>query len=106
MASPEPGLRIPQPSSSEDASPLWQVLLRDVAIVAAALSLFAAADGWHDRSGGFLSGTVALIDGLLVGLGVAALIHEWGHFAGARLSGGTAPLRPYAGCGQRVLHVL
>ena len=27
---------------------------------------------------------------------VAALLHEWGHFAGAKLSGGTAPLRPFA----------
>ena len=105
MASPESGAPSPdpsdpdspQPSSPADASPLWQVLLRDIAIVAAALSLFAAADSWHQLSGGLLSGTVALINGLLVGLGVAALVHEWGHFAGARLSGGTAPLRPFAG---------
>jgi len=105
MASSEPGAPSPdqsdpdrrEPAAPADASPLWQVALRDVAIVAAALSLFAAADTWHTLTGSALAGAVSLIDGLLVGLGVAALLHEWGHFAGARLSGGTAPLRPFAG---------
>ena len=80
-----------------DATSLWLVLLRDVAIVAAALSLFAAADAWHILTGTVLSGMLSLVDGLLVGLALGALLHEWGHFTGARLSGATAPLRPFSG---------
>ena len=80
-----------------DATKLWIVLLRDVAIVAAALSLFAAADAWHILTGTALSGLLSVVDGLLVGLALGALIHEWGHFTGARLSGATAPLRPFSG---------
>ena len=80
-----------------DASPLWMVALRDVAVVAAALSLFAAADAWHVLVGGTLSATLSLVDGLLVGILLTALLHEWGHFIGARISGAAAPLRPATG---------
>lgn len=104
MASSEPSARPDdsdpgdgKPDTPTDASPLWQVALRDVAVVAAGLSLFAAADTWHTLTGSALSGAVSLVDGLLVGLGLAALLHEWGHCAGARLSGGIAPLRPVTG---------
>ena len=55
MASPSPEAEPPEQSDSSaeeaaapaDASSLWLVLARDVAIVAAALSLFAAADAWR-----------------------------------------------------------
>ena len=80
-----------------DAASLWMVALRDVAIVAAGLSLFAAADAWHTLTGSTLSAFLSLVDGLLVGVLLTALLHEWGHFTGARLSGAAAPLRPAMG---------
>jgi len=74
-------------------APHW-LALRDVAIGAAVLSLFAAADAW-DAIGGFaLSGALSVVDGLLVGAAISALAHEWGHFAAARLSGAMAPTLP------------
>ena len=80
-----------------DAASLGLVILRDVAILAGALSLFAAADAWYILTGTALASILSLVDGLLVGLALGALLHEWGHFAGARLTGGTAPLRPLKG---------
>jgi len=80
-----------------DASSLWTVLGRDVALIAAALSLFAAADAWHTVSPSALSSALSVLDGLLAGLAAGAITHEWGHFAGARLSGAAAPLRPASG---------
>ena len=81
-------------SVTSDASSLWVVALRDVAILAAGLSLFAAADSWHSLGASSISAALSVVDGLLVGFLLTGLIHEWGHFAFARLSGGVAPLRP------------
>ena len=85
------------PQAPPDESSLWTVLGRDVALLAVALSLFAAADAWHTVSPSWLSTALSVIDGLLVGFAAGAITHEWGHFAGARLSGGTAPIRPASG---------
>jgi hypothetical protein len=105
MASPSP--EAPRPSRADpsgpatdegaapaDAAKLWLVALRDVAILAAAMSLFAAADTWNLLTGTALSRGLSVVDGLLVGFLWTGLLHEWGHFAGARITGGTAPLRP------------
>lgn len=100
MSNPEPAASEPadRPDTAPaDASSLPIVLARDVALLAAALSLFAAADAWHALSPSGLSSALSLVDGLLVGLAFGALLHEWGHFAGARLSGAAAPLRPATG---------
>ena len=100
MSNPEPAHFEPEDrpdAGPADASSLSTVLARDVALLAAALSLFAAADAWHTLSPSGLSGALSLVDGLLVGLALGALLHEWGHFAGARLSGASAPLRPVTG---------
>lgn len=108
MTSPQPGSQdTPRSDASDskegtavtrtDAASLPLVLLRDIAILAAALSLFAAADAWYILTGTALASILSLVDGLLVGLALGALIHEWGHFAGVRLTGGTAPLRPLGG---------
>lgn len=78
--------------TAADAVSLWRVALRDGAILLAALSLWAAADAWMLLSGTGLAWLLSVADGLVVGLLVGGLFHEWGHFAGARLSGGTAPL--------------
>jgi hypothetical protein len=68
--------------------------VRDLGIVLAILSLWAAADTWYVVTGLGLAAWVSVLNGLLAGAAITGLLHEWGHFAGARLSGGTAPLAP------------
>jgi hypothetical protein len=68
---------------------------RDAAIVLAVLSLWAAADTWHATTGLAFAGLLAMLDGFVVGVVVALMAHEWGHFAGARWGGGVAPTKPF-----------
>jgi hypothetical protein len=68
--------------------------LRDLALAAALLSLFAAAEAWALTSEATLAGLLSILDGFVVGAALGALAHEWGHFLGARSAGGIAPLRP------------
>jgi hypothetical protein len=96
-AANEPNRGAEDAAPAADAANLWLVVLRDVAIVAAGFSLFAAADAWYILTGTALASALSLVEGLLVGIALGALLHEWGHFAGARFSGATAPLRPFAG---------
>jgi len=81
----------------EDEASLLLVALRDVAIAAALLSLFGAAEAWASVSGLAFPALLATVDGLLVGAATCALAHEWGHFVGARLGGGHAPLKKLSG---------
>ncbi len=83
--------------AAKDEATLSLVMLRDVAIVSALLSLFAAAETWASTSGLALASLLSIVDGLLVGAATAAVLHEWGHLAGARLAGGHAPLKPIGG---------
>ena len=83
--------------AAKDEASLLLVALRDVAILSGLLSLFAAAEAWATVSGLAFASLLATIDGFLVGALTTALAHEWGHFAGARLGGGHAPLKPLSG---------
>jgi hypothetical protein len=67
------------------------MLLKDGAVALAALSIWAAADTWYQVTGLWLAQAVAVADGILVGLLLAALFHEWGHYAGAKYAGAVAP---------------
>mgnify|MGYP001010090946 CR=1 FL=1 len=80
--------------AARDEARLSLTILRDVALASVILSLFAAAESWATVSRLALATTLAVIDGLLAGIATGALAHEWGHFIGARLGGGHAPLRP------------
>ena len=95
--SEELGRTAAQGVSAKDEASLFLVALRDVAIVSALLSLFAAAEAWAQVSGLAFASLLATVDGFLVGAATTALAHEWGHFAGARLGGGHAPLKPIKG---------
>jgi hypothetical protein len=75
----------------QDVTPVFRLALRDGAIALSALTLFGAADAWYSTTGLALAGLVAVLDGLGAGIVLGILSHEWGHFAGARLSGGIAP---------------
>jgi hypothetical protein len=83
--------------SEKDEAKLSLVLLRHVALLAGLLSIFAAAEAWSSVSGLAFASVLSTVDGLLVGAAVAALLHEWGHFLGARLAGGHSPLKPVDG---------
>lgn len=89
--------RFSAPIAEKDQAKLSLVILRDVAIVSALLSIFAAAETWAQVSGLALATLLSVVDGFLVGIASGALLHEWGHFAGARLGGGHAPLKPMSG---------
>lgn len=80
--------------AARDEARLALVILRDVAVVSAFLSLFAAAESWATISRLVLAKVLSVVQGLLAGIAAGALAHEWGHFAGARLGGGHAPLKP------------
>lgn len=86
-----------RPVAAEDEATLSLVILRDVAVVSALLTLWGAAETWAAVSGLALAALVSTVNGFLVGAASGALLHEWGHFAGARLGGGHAPLKPIGG---------
>lgn len=67
------------------------MLFKDLAIVFAALSIWAAGDAWFQVTGLWLAQVVAVGDAVFVGLLLAAVFHEWGHYAGAVASKSTAP---------------
>jgi hypothetical protein len=79
------------PVDAESVSRLGQ---RDGAIALAGLSLWAAADAWHATTGLGAAVLLSLVNGVVVGYFLCRMAHEWGHFAGARWSGGVAPTRP------------
>ena len=62
------------------------MLIKDGAVLLAALSLWAAADTWYVVTGLWIAQLVAVADAVFVGLLLTALFHEWGHYAGARAS--------------------
>jgi fatty acid desaturase len=62
---------------------LMGMLIKDLAVIFAAVSLWAAADTWYVVTGMWLAQIVAVGDAILVGLLLASLFHEWGHYAGA-----------------------
>jgi hypothetical protein len=81
-----------RPEKGADSEPkLHRMLLKDGAVAFAALSLWAAADTWYQVTGLWLAQIVAVGYGILVGVLLAALFHEWGHYAGAKASGAVAP---------------
>ena len=64
------------------------MLLKDVLILLAAFSIWAAAYSWLQFSDLLIAKILVTADALVVGIIVASLFHEWGHYAGARGSGG------------------
>lgn len=86
------GIEAASAASRKKPVKLGNVAFRDLALVAAALSLWAAADAWYLLTGLEFASSLAIIDGVLVGLALAALGHEWGHYAGARVRDSKARL--------------
>ncbi len=57
-----------------------------------AITLFGAADAWATQTDLFLAHTVAVVNAVVAAGVLSILMHEWGHFAGARLSGAYSPM--------------
>ena len=75
-----------------DRARLEQIALRHSAIVLAALTLWGASDSWALSSGWLLAETVSILNAVFAGTVIAYIAHEWGHFAGARVSGSISPV--------------
>lgn len=81
-----------EPQVDQTSEPaLLGMLAKDIAVVFAALSLWAAADTWYEVSGLWLAQIVSIGDAIVVGLLLAALFHEWGHYAGAQFAKAKSP---------------
>jgi hypothetical protein len=62
------------------------------AMAMGALTLWGAADAWAVASGWGLAWAAALANAVIASVVLVALVHEWGHYTGARLSGAEAPV--------------
>ncbi|MDG2304613.1 MAG: hypothetical protein P8R42_08130 [Candidatus Binatia bacterium] len=78
----------------KDASPLGLVFLRDLTLLIVIFSIWAGAEAWAEASGLGFAVVLSALGGLLAGAAGVSLLHEWGHFAAARLSGAVAPISP------------
>ena len=80
-------------ATSEQRAPRLKSLAHvDTVAVLAGLSVWAAADMWHASTGLLIAAAVAVGSALYVGYLLTALIHEWGHYTGARWSGAQTQL--------------
>lgn len=58
----------------------------------AAITLWGASDAWAVSSGWALAQAVSVANAFIAATVLASLVHEWGHFSGARLSGAPSPV--------------
>lgn len=56
-----------------------------------ALTLWGTALVWAETTGWLLAHAIAVANAVIAGTVLASLVHEWGHFTGARLSGAVSP---------------
>jgi hypothetical protein len=62
------------------------------AMVTGALIMWGAAETWAQVTGWAVAHFAAVAGALVAGFVIPSTIHEWGHFAGARLVGGVSPV--------------
>ncbi|HIG44278.1 MAG: hypothetical protein ABGY96_12215 [bacterium] len=58
----------------------------------ALITLWAAADTWFVTTDLLIANIVSIINALVAGSFLAVIFHEWGHFAGARISKSYSPM--------------
>ncbi len=56
--------------------------------------LWAAADTWYTVTNLFIANLLSVITALVAGTWLSSLVHEWGHFTGARLAKSYSPIVP------------
>ena len=81
------------PDGLSEEPPLLLALLRDGLLVVAALLLVLMLARWSAESGVWLAAIVGVV-AFAAGFQTNAVFHEWGHYAGARLTGAYAPRNP------------
>ncbi len=82
-----------QSASRQNREPrLGGALLKDATLILMALAIWGSADHWASSSGLPLALVTAVGTALIAGWFIASLLHEWGHYAGARLSGSRVTL--------------
>ena len=81
-----------QARRARDRARLRRVAVRHGAAFLAAMTLWGAADLWASESGLALAQLVAALNAVLAGAAMCFLVHEWGHFAAARLAGAVSPV--------------
>lgn len=65
-----------------------QVLSAQAVVLLLATALYAIAEQLYAATGGLLPLLLSLVAGALFGLLLSLLVHEWSHYAGARLAAG------------------
>ena len=80
--------------AEKDEAPLALIGLRDLTALSVLLAIVGGAESWARLTDLAIAQFVLVFLGLIGGVALAALGHEWGHLAGARLSGGHSPIRP------------
>ena len=75
-----------------DRERLKKVGAKHAATVLAAITIWGSADYWANGSGLLLAEIIAFLNALFVGVIIASIAHEWGHFSGARITKSVSPV--------------
>ena len=75
-----------------DAARMKQIGGYHFAMATGALVLWGAAETWAQATGWGVAQLSTVAAALVAGTVLPSLIHEWGHFSGARLSGAASPV--------------
>ncbi len=85
------------PDKDDGRPSLGFTVLRDLALFFALLTLWGAGDAWSQSTGLAIAKFVALGNAAFIGLILAALWHEWGHYLGCMFAGGKTRLMKVSG---------
>ncbi len=91
-ASAESQQNIPKKAPYSDRKRLKHVATYHGIAGLALITLWAAADAWYATTGLLIANIISVLNALVAGAYLAALFHEWGHFAGARIAGAYSPI--------------
>ena len=82
----------PDLDAAEDGRRMRRIGALHFVAAMGALTLWGAADSWAATSGWALASAVAVANAVIAGFVLTSVLHEWGHFVGARLAGAFAPV--------------
>ena len=71
---------------------LRQVATKHAFIALVLITLWGLVDFWAGITGQLGVHSIAVLNAIVVGFVLASLVHEWGHFAAARLAGAVSPV--------------
>jgi hypothetical protein len=75
-----------------DRDRMKQIGSQHFTMVVGALTLWGAALAWAEVTGWGIASAAAIAGALIAGSVIPSTIHEWGHFAAARLAGAVSPV--------------